>query len=148
MVGIARGRLFKCKGTMMLIKAERSVKGSSLIELALCLPVLVLLVLGTVEICSIMHLKQGLKLAAYEAARIGLVPTATSENVIAQADLLLEGRNIKDYSITTQPSDPTSVGYGDLFTVTVSAASDSNTLFGGWFFSGEPITESVVVRGE
>ena len=47
-----------------------------MVELAICLPVLILLLFGTIEACAIIYLNQSLKIAAYEGARVSLIPTA------------------------------------------------------------------------
>ena len=51
--------------------AEPSRRGGG--ELAVCLPVVVLLVIATIEACSAMFLKQSLTVAAYEGVRTALI---------------------------------------------------------------------------
>ena len=49
----------------------------------MCLPIIVLLVIGTIEACSMVFLKQSLAIAAYEGARTAIIPGATKAQVEA-----------------------------------------------------------------
>jgi len=122
--------------------------GASILELAICLPLLTLVALGTIEACAMLHLKQGVKIAVYEASRVGLLPTATSDNVNAQAELILDGRNIKNYSIQAIPADPRTMVRGDFFRVEISVDCAPNSLIGGWFYAGKQIAEAVEMVSE
>lgn len=64
-------------------------------ELAVCMPILVLVLFATIEACSMIHLKQTLRVTAYEGVRVGLIPSSTSTTVEDQCQLLLEDRNIQ-----------------------------------------------------
>jgi len=122
--------------------------GAAVVELAVCLPLLVLISLATVEACAMIYLKQSLKIAAYEGARVGMVPGADPTNVLAQSDLILVNRDIADYGVTLSPTDPSSLQPGDFFRVSVSAPCTPNSLIGGWFYDGRQFTESVEVMAE
>jgi hypothetical protein len=117
------------------------------VELAICLPILVLLLLSTVEACVMLQLKQNLSLTAYEGARIGILPGSNSENVEFQCQLLLDDRKIDGYTIVMTP-DPSVMDVGDMFTVTVSADCVVNSVLGGVFYQGKSLSESVVMRAE
>lgn len=128
--------------------SERKRNGGAVVELAVCLPLLVLLTLGTIDACGLIFMKQSLKIAAYEASRVGLVSGASQENVQAQIDQILEPRNITDYTFTTEPADLASLVEGDFFRVIVSAPTSSNSLIGGSLFSANTFNESVEVMVE
>ncbi|TWU35019.1 TadE family protein [Novipirellula artificiosorum] len=117
-------------------------------ELAICLPVLAIILLATVEACVMLQLQQNLSITAYEGARIGNVPGASSEGVQLQCEMLLDDRNIQGYAVTMNPPDPSSKSPGDPFTVTVSADFAANSVFGGIFFQDKTLAEAVVLRAE
>lgn len=122
--------------------------GAAVIELAVCLPLLVLIAMATVEACSMIYLKQSLKVAAYEGARVGVVDSATAGNVTAQCDLILTGRDVQQFTITLNPADPAAVPPGDFFRVTCSAPCVPNSLIGGWFYQGLEFSEFVEIMAE
>ena len=111
------------------------------------LPILVLLLLSTIEACVMLQLKHNLSITAYEGARIGILPGSTGAAVEQQCQMLLEDRGIQAYTISMSP-DPSTLLVGDMLMVTVSADCVSNSVIGGVFYQGSSITESVVMRAE
>lgn len=122
-------------------------RGLAVVELALCLPILFLILFATIEACSMLQLKQNVQVTAYEGARIGVLPGSTTALVEAQCEMLLDDRGILGYSITMS-QDPSTLDAGDMLTVTVSADCLANAVAGGPFFEGKSITESIVMRAE
>lgn len=118
-----------------------------MVELAVCLPVLITLLFATIEACRMIQLKQDLAITAYEGARIGVVPGATTGSVNQQCEMLLNDRGVMNYTVAAS-QDPTTLSSGDRLTVTVTADCDANSWVGAVFFQGKVITESVVVRSE
>ncbi|TWT68195.1 TadE family protein [Crateriforma conspicua] len=121
-------------------------RAAAVVELAVCLPLLTLIMLGTIETCNMMFVGQSLKITAYEGARVGVVPTSKAENVEYQCQLLLDAHGVKGYDVSMNPSDPGALGEDDYFQVTVSAPFDSNSLLGGYLFSGKTLTRTVSLR--
>lgn len=123
-------------------------RGVTAIELAICLPVLVLVTLATVEACTMLYLKQSLKIAAYEACRVALVPDAEPEHIDAQCARLLSSRNVRGYSFTMHPPHLEQLARGDLLRISVSAPCFGNCFLGGWFYADRELTESVEMMAE
>jgi hypothetical protein len=121
-------------------------RGVAVVELAICLPLLILIVFATIETCRMIHLQQMLKVTAYEGARIGITPHATFVNVNFQCETLLDSQNIKDYSISLNPADPSMLTPGDFFEVTLTVDYAPNALLGNWFFSGQQLTQTCALR--
>lgn len=128
---------------MVTAKRHNDRTAAAVIELAICLPLLVLVALATVEACAMLYLKQSLKIAAYEGARVGIVDGATAVNVEAQCDQILSVRNIQQVSVSMTPANPASLNSGQFFAVTVSAPCVPNSLIGGWFYQGRTFSETV-----
>ena len=81
-----RGEGSKLVGSESMRRFKRTEsKGAAIMELAVCLPLLVTLTMATVEACAMIYLKQTLKIAAFEGARIGLIPSSGSVNIVAPA---------------------------------------------------------------
>lgn len=126
--------------------SRRVDNGAAAVELAVCLPLLVILLLATIEACTMYHITQSLKTVAYEGARVGTVPEAEIENVNYQCQVLLEDHGINGATIEMVPADPEDLSQGDYFTVTVSAPFSQNCLVGGWLYSGMTLTRSAALR--
>ena len=102
-------------------------KGAAVIEFAVCLPVIVLIVLGTIEAGSMLFLKQTLVQAAYEGAKVAVV-TGDTAQVEAIVDAVAAGRNLEDVQVEFSPTDIESLPPGEILTITITAPGDSNSL--------------------
>ncbi len=127
---------------------HRPRRGAAMVELALCLPLFFLITMATVETCRMLYVRQSTKIAAYECARLGIIPGIEKQSLIDQCDLILQGRGIRGYQFSFSPEDLTTLHYGDLFSVTIQTAADQNDLVGGWFFQGKMFTETVTIMAE
>ncbi len=122
--------------------------GAALIEFAICMPVFFLLAMGTIETCRMMYLRQSLKLAAYECARLGIMPGVTTDILQFQCDLILRGRHIRNYEFSCQPNDLSVLRFGDPLTIKVDTAAEDNALVGAWWYQEKMLSESVVIMAE
>ena len=118
-----------------------------MVELAVCLPILFLILFATIEACAMLQLKHNVMITAYEGARIGILPGADEALVQTQCGLLLDDRQVSNYTVAMSPN-PKALNIGDYLTVTVTADCLSNSVAGAPFFEGKSITESVVIRAE
>lgn len=105
---------------------RRIRQGTAIIELAVCLPVIVLLVAGSMECCGLIFLKQTLSAAAYEGVRVAVRQDATPADVLQRAGEVLAARNIQNATIVMNPPGIETLDAGDEVTVTVSAPTSSN----------------------
>ncbi len=119
---------------------RRAGRGVAAAELAVCLPVVVLLVIATVEACSAVFLKQSLTVAAYEGVRTAIVPGATSTSVEATCNQILTDRRVKGATVTVSPSNIASLNPGDYVDVTITAPCASNSVVPLNFYRGRNMT--------
>ncbi len=124
------------------IRQATARRGTALMELAVCLPLVVMITMATIEACSVLYLKQALKIAAYEGCRTGLVPSATVMNARAQSEELLNSRDIRGYTINITP-DPNTLRSGQLLKVEVRCKCADNLLLHSWFYKNKLLSESV-----
>lgn len=127
---------------------ERRCRGAAVAEVAIILPVFVLIVIGTIEATSMIFLRQSLEIAAYEATRVALVPGSEEGNVLAAADGILNGRRVTDPVISVTPSNFHSQPYGTAITVEITADCEKNSLFASWFYQGRELSSSVTMMKE
>ncbi len=69
------------------------------------LPVLLITVFGTIEVCQRIFLRQSAVIAAYEGARLCARGIATNEKVKERCNALLNNRGIKNSTVAVTPSD-------------------------------------------
>ena len=125
-----------------------SRRGVAATELAVCLPVLVLLVLATVETTGMIFVQQSLEIACYEATRVALAPGAEEANVKYQAELILQSRGVKSATVTVSPADIPGTAAGAWISVKSSAPFSANSLMGGWLFKSKTLVAEVQMMKE
>lgn len=120
--------------------------GTAIAELAICLPAIVVLVMGAIECCTMIFVKQSLHVAAYEAVRIAIKDEGTNTRVLNRCNRVLNERNVVDPQIALTPADIESVPRGTQVTVSVSAPCSSNSVLRAKFFTGNLTAEAVMVK--
>jgi Flp pilus assembly protein TadG len=122
--------------------------GAAVAELAVLLPIMTLIAMATIETCSMIYLRQGLRVAAYEGARIALIQGTTEANVLAGCHQILQDRRITASNVTITPSNFSLADYGTAIRVNVTADCGTNSLFPPWIFSGRQISSDIQVMSE
>lgn len=108
--------------------------GVAAVELALCLPVLLITALGMIETCNTLFVQARLQSAAYEAVRYATRPTtatstaATNAQVITYAGTLLTQLGVSGGTVTVTPANISSANTQTQVTVTITAPLSSNTV--------------------
>ncbi len=82
---------------------DRSRRGAAVVEVALLLPVLVILVFGAIELTNGIFLKQSLAIGAYEGIRVASRPGGTGAQALAKIDEVMLARNVSGYQVTFTP---------------------------------------------
>jgi len=126
-----------------MTKRRPARDGVAATELAVCMPVIVLIVLATIEACAMIFLQQSLSVAAYEGARVALTPGAKSSNVAYQCELILDDRDVNGASVNVSPGDIPGAAAGTWINVETSAPFASNSLVGGWLFGNRTLKAAV-----
>jgi Flp pilus assembly protein TadG len=103
-----------------------------MVEFAVVMPVMFLLIVGSVDICNAIYLKQFITEVSYQGTMEGSRPGATEERIEAVLDSFLEARGIKNGSVSIaglngQAYD--SLSEGEYFEVVVNGSSQP--LFAG-----------------
>lgn len=126
-------------------QARRS--GVAAAEFAVCLPLLMILFIGTIEACTMIYLKQTLSVAAYEGIRTALQTAATDADVTAAANNILASRNVQGGTVTVSPGPVESQSVQTWLTVTVQAPAASNSVISS-FYSSQIISASATMMKE
>jgi Flp pilus assembly protein TadG len=133
---------------MRRVRTCTTRRGVAASELAVCLPVIVLLVLAMIEACTMIFLKQSLTAAAYEGARTSLVSGATAADVQAAAGGVLGDRRVRSGRVTVRPGNFATLEPGEYIEVTVSAATGPNSVIPGSFMRGRTLSASATMMKE
>lgn len=115
--------------------ASNTRRGIATVELAVCLPMLALLVFGSIQACNLIYLKHALTSAAYEGTLELARPDATADSVTERVNQVLSMHNIKQTSITITPGGKgmNQLKQGTPVSVRVSASVKPNVALSRWF---------------
>jgi hypothetical protein len=117
-------------------------------ELAICLPLIVSLVLASIEACSMIFLDHGLTIASYEGVRVAINYDATNAGVLARCNQIISQRSVADATVSINPSNVANVPRGQSIRISVSAPCDSNMIIPPWFFGGRTLSASTTMVKE
>ncbi len=119
----------------------RRVRGAVLVELALIIPIVLFLVAAFLELSRVSMLKHSADAAAYEGARMAIIPGAVSEKAREASEAMLQAARIKNARIVVAPT--TIEENTPYVTVKVSIPITPNSWISPFFFKSQDITSSV-----
>lgn len=119
-------------------------RGTAVVEMAVCLPILVTVFLGSIEICNAICLKQGATAAAYEAARVASNTGGTLVAAQVRADEILAARSITGATVQFNPATQEAWSRGSDIVVSVSIPA-SNLGAINMFFREKPLEASITM---
>lgn len=123
--------------------------GAAAVEFAVVAPVLFLLVFGMIEFGRMVMVQQVLTNASREGARIAVLDGATTSDVTSAVQSYLAGASISGATVTVTPNPPSSAGYGEPVTVSVSVGFNQvSWLPAPMFLGGRQLTATSVMRRE
>jgi Flp pilus assembly protein TadG len=113
------------------------------VEAAVSLPLLVLLVFGSMEVANTIFLTQALSFASYEGAREGARPGATTVHVRNRVAEVMNARGITNFNVTVTPALAASTARGTMVTVTVESPANSLSIHSIGLFGGSMKSKQV-----
>ncbi len=117
----------------------------AVVEFAICLPILVIVVFGSIEACNAIYLKQAATASAYEAVRVATGSGGTKVAAQTRGEEILAARGIAGATLTFNPDDPATWNRGSTVSVHVAVPA-SNTLGGiNLFFQGQTLQSTIVM---
>lgn len=105
-------------------------KGAAVVELAVCLPLIVLLTFASLEGANMLFMRQAAVQAAYEAAKSAAKSTGTLASATTIGQEVLTSRNLVVDSMTFNPTNVETVAKGTPIVVTVTLRGDSRSVVG------------------
>ncbi len=141
------GQRFTLEKLRRVCRKHRS--GAAAVEFAVVAPVLFLLIFGMIEFGRMVMVQQVLTNASREGARIAVLDGATTSDVTTAVQNYLAGASVSGATITVTPNPPSSAGYGEPVTVTVSVGFNQvSWLPAPMFLGGRQLTATSVMRRE
>jgi hypothetical protein len=119
-------------------------RGAAVAELAVCLPLLTLIVFGSIQACNLIYLKHGVVTAAYEGTLELAKRSASSSSITTRAQQVIDARGMTSTRIRLLPgsTDIAASPPGTQVTVEVTADVRPNMALSGFF----PLPSQVVGR--
>jgi len=93
--------------TSQLAKATHCRAGAAVVEFAIVAPIFFILLLGAFEFSRLNMIRNTASNAAYEAARLAMVPGATADEATDEANRLLGVLGTKNATVTINPATVT-----------------------------------------
>ena len=101
-------------------------KGGALIEFVFVLPVLFLVILGSVDVCNNIFTKQFLTEVSYQGAMEGSDSAVLEADLVTSIQAYLTARNVGTATITAQGTDGTAFDFvqrGEMFEIIIDVAA-------------------------
>jgi Flp pilus assembly protein TadG len=127
---------------------RRRRMGAAIVELAVCLPVFVLLVFASIEACSMVFLRQAITAAAYEGARVAARSGSTEADALARCRAILRVRNVKEAEVSVSPTPSDQQPRGSEVTVSITVSCAANAAGPAPFYSDRELTAAVTMAKE
>lgn len=121
---------------------HRSRKGAAMVELAATLPLVLTIVLGTVEISSVIYTRQALQSTAQECGRVAAKQQASDADVQARFVNFAEQLDLRNATVTTNPPSINGLAAGSRIKVIVAADAPTNAYVSGNFYRNGGIVAS------
>jgi Flp pilus assembly protein TadG len=117
-------------------------RGLACVELAVCLPLIALLVFGSLQACNLIFLKHSLTTAAYEGTLELVKSGSTNTSVVARVEQVLEMRGVKSYKVDLKPGNKKveKSTPGVPFQIEVTADVNPNLFLRGWFTTSSKVS--------
>ena len=102
--------------------------GAAVVELAVTLPLFLLLLAGVLNVCQTLHVKDAATLAAYESGRLAARRDVTASETRSRCEALLKDRGITNAQISLTPASFANLVSGAEITIRVTASLTKNVI--------------------
>jgi Flp pilus assembly protein TadG len=126
---------------------RRPRKGTATAELAICLPAIVVLVMGALECTTMIFLKQSLQIAAYETVRRATPTDGDAATALIRGEQILTERQVAGGTVALTPPGSNTAPRGTPITATTTAPCALNSILQLRFFTGS-LTGRAVMNKE
>ncbi|MFO0941664.1 MAG: TadE/TadG family type IV pilus assembly protein [Pirellulales bacterium] len=121
-------------------------RAAAAVELAVCLPVIVVLVFGALEGANILFCRQALVEAAYEASKHASRADGTSAHATTLAQDILKARRVNNATITLTPANVSLAKPGQEVSVNIKVSAKERTYTGLGLFDNRTIAVTATMQ--
>jgi hypothetical protein len=107
---------------------------------------IIVLILGSIEACTMVFVKQSLHIAAYEGSRRAIRYDGTDALVTARCEEILDERDIEGATIELTPTNVEDLARGQDLTLRITAPVRENSVMQFRFFRGNLQAETTMVK--
>lgn len=134
-----------CRGPRRRLRLS-SRTGVATVELAICLPVLALIVFGAIQATNLIFLQHAVTAAAYEGALELAKPNCTNSTVQTRIQQVLDAREVTGSTIRILPAgtDVAQTPNGTIVTLEVVTGTTTNMPYSGFFIMPNQVTGRLV----
>jgi hypothetical protein len=114
-------------------RLRKSRKGVAVTEAAFCIPVILILIFGSLEVCNVIFVKERVSICAYEGCRVGVKRRATRQQAFDASKQLMNSFGYSDsqFTVTVTPDDFSTLEALDPISVSISyPLTGTASLFG------------------
>ncbi len=130
-------------------KRYQSRRGTSAVEFAMIVPVMLAFTFGLIEMSRISMVKEAVIQASREGARVGVRPTASTSDVQSRVSEELAIMGLGDANVVITPADLNDAEPGDTVKVRITIPIGEVSYVPGFFsFDGVEIEAETVMRRE
>ena len=110
---------------------RRRRNGGAAVEAAFCFPLIIILMMGTLEVCLGIYLKESITICAFEGARVGVRRRGTAEEVLDTVQAALADRQVTvpEGAITITPPSFGALSALDPIRIEIVAPTAGNSLY-------------------
>lgn len=114
-------------------------------ELAICIPVLVIIVFGSIQMCNVIYLKHAMVTAAYEGSLEMAKSITNNDAVETRVRQVLEARRISSATIEILPAgtDVAATSHGQTLSINITAQTPSNLSVTGFVTAPTTMTHTL-----
>jgi Flp pilus assembly protein TadG len=120
-------------------------RGTATVELAVCVPLIVSLVFGAIEVANVIFLKQALSVASYEAAQRASARGGDETNAQEAAESVLAAHGVSNGTIDIEPAVTIETEAGTEIVVTATAPLSGNTFLFQMFRDDDALTTTTTM---
>ena len=126
---------------------SKASRGAVAVEFAICVPLLFTLLFGCYELCRANLMQHAAESAAYEGARIGIIPGATEEEIRDACDFIMTSVGVRTFTIDTR-NTVSREDNSEFVTVDIQIPFQENFQLGTFFVSDPTFLGSCTLRRE
>ena len=131
-----------------MIRLIRDREGATAVEFAFIVPVVILLICGSIELGRTVMVQHILEEAARAGCRVATLESGTKQDVRDVVDEVMSGSSVSTYTVSMNPDPPLNMSRFDPVTVWVSTNYSDVSWISFRFMTGKSMTGTCVMAAE